>query len=258
MISAQQIKFIRSLQQKKYRDQHGLFVVEGERIVHELLHSALHVEILCAMPAWFDSVDDELLAGTTCLRVSPAELSRISGLKSPNKVLAVARQAASAMPGHFGSDELVLLLDDIRDPGNMGSILRTADWFGLRHVYCSRECVEVYNPKIIQASMGSFLRVRTHYTDLYELMVSLKGRLRLYGSYMEGTDVLRNPLELPAALVVGNEARGISDRLGGLLDDRLAIPAHGGKRSGERAESLNAAMAAGIIISCFRRGAWKS
>lgn len=260
VITSQQIKFIRSLQQKKYRDRHRLFVVEGDKMVRELLASDFHVDILCALRSWLDTHQSLLQEGTTCLALSPGELARVSGMKTAHQVLAVVRQPETEMPSHHGGDDLILLLDDIRDPGNLGSILRTADWFGVKDVYCSPETVEVYNPKIIQASMASFLRVRTHYTDLARLIRNLRGSVRIYGSYMDGPDVLTVPLLLPAAVVIGNEARGISDPLTSLMDERLSIPAYSpvkgsGAGSGGAPDSLNAAMAAGIILSCFRRGA---
>lgn len=228
-------------------------------MVRELLASDFKVDILCALRGWLDVHQALLQEGTTCLALSPAELARVSGLKTAHQALAVVRQPDTKMPAHHGGDDLILLLDDIRDPGNLGSILRTADWFGVKDVYCSPQTVEVYNPKIIQASMGSFLRVRTHYADLLSLTRDLRASLRIYGSYMDGPDVLTSPLKLPAAVVIGNEARGISDPLALLLDERLSIPPHaapkGGGDGAGAPESLNAAMAAGIIMSCFRRGA---
>ena len=273
MISTRQIKYIQSLQQKKFRTLHDVFVAEGDKIVSELLESGLEIEAVFALPEWFEDIEPGLLPQDAFFEVSPKELGRISGQKTPNQVVAVVRKPAHTLPDSFTSQELVLMLDRIQDPGNLGTILRTADWFGVKHIICSPDTAEVYNPKVIQASMGSFMRVKLHYTELAGFLEKINGQLPVYGAFLDGDNVFDAELQLPAVLVIGNESQGISRELERYVSHRLMIPAgragdatvqaeHVSKRlehsasrakhAAGHAESLNAAVAAGILMGCFR------
>ncbi len=247
MISQAQIKFIRSLQQKKFRDQHGLFVAEGEKIVRELLASDIRVRLLCGQGSW---IEKNLVpqAGADIIEVSSRELGRISGLKTPNKVLAVAEQPILRLPENFTESEVVVMLDDIRDPGNLGTIVRTADWFGVRHIICSPSTADIYNPKVVQATMGSVFRVKVHYASLPATIQQIGGMLSVYATSAGGENIFKSRLKLPAALIIGNEARGISDEVASLAGQSLSVPGF----TADRAESLNAAVSAGIVMAFFR------
>ncbi len=259
MISTRQIKHIQSLQQKKFRAVHDAFVVEGDKIVTELLGSELQIEAVFALPEWFEDIETSLLPQDAFFEVSPKELERISGQKTPNRVVAVVRKPTHTIPEAFAAQDLVLMPDKIQDPGNLGTIIRTADWFGVKHIICSPDTADVYNPKVIQSSMGSFMRVKVHYTDLVGFLEKMKGQLPVYGAFLEGDNVFEAELQLPAILVVGNESQGISRELECCVSQRLMIPAGRAKaatgQSGDAAgcaESLNAAVAAGILMGCFR------
>ncbi len=249
MISASQIKFIRSLQQKKFRDQHGLFVAEGEKIARELLSSGQEARIICGLSSWIEE-NRNILGKAEIITVSPRELDRISGLKTANKVVVVAEKPSFGLPRSFAKDELVVMLDDIRDPGNLGTIIRTADWFGVRHLVCSLSTADVYNPKVVQASMGSLFRVKVHYADLPGTIRDMGDKLSVYATSAGGDNIYKSSLKLPAALIIGNEARGVSKEAASLAGKMLSVPAFG-----PGAESLNAAVSCGIVMSFFRMAA---
>lgn len=266
MISPARIKFISSLQQKKYRKLYGSFVAEGEKIVTELLQGSFFVEGVFALPGWFDSLGFPVSPSVATEVVSPKELGRISGLSTPNKVLAVVRiPDEERIPAGFGS--LALYLDGIQDPGNLGTILRTADWFGITHVFCSHGTADIYNPKVIQASMGSFIRVKTLYTGLPELLANLSIKPVVYGAALTGKNLFEEKASSPALLVIGNESKGISADLLSLVDKFLRIPgkavhaAPAGHASEAidpanpkpGAESLNASVAASIFMAWFHK-----
>ncbi len=272
-ISTKQIKYIQSLQQKKFRAVHDAFVAEGDKIVTELLGSELQIESIFALPEWFEDIEPGLLPQDAFYEVSMKELERISGQKTPNRVVAVVRKPPHTLPEAFAAQELVLMPDKIQDPGNLGTIIRTADWFGVKHIICSPDTADVYNPKVIQSSMGSFMRVKVHYTGLVGFLEKMKGQLPVYGAFLDGDNVFEAELHLPAILIVGNESQGISRELECCVSQRLMIPAgrvetapgraeaaigradaateRAGHAAG-RAESLNAAVAAGILMGCFR------
>ncbi len=251
MISTRQIKYIQSLQQKKFRAVHDAFVAEGDKIVTELLGSELDIEAVFALPEWFEDIETSLLPQDAFFEVSPKELERISGQKTPNRVVAIVRKPVHILPDSFATQDLVLMLDKIQDPGNLGTIIRTADWFGVKHIICSPDTADVYNPKVVQASMGSFMRVKVHYTDLAGFLEKIKGQLPVYGAFLEGNNVFEAELQLPAILVIGNESRGISRELERCVSHRLMIPAGRMEKAGRQAESLNAAVATGILMGCF-------
>jgi len=181
-------------------------------------------------------------------QIKDEELKKISNLVTPNEVLAIIGYPDPAVPSPEKYGKIILLLDRIQDPGNLGTIIRTADWFGIGHIFCSPDTVDVYNPKVVQATMGSICRVEVHYTDLREFLVSLDASWKKYGTVSDGENIYKADLEFPAAIVIGNESKGISETYFPLLTHRLGIPSRS-----NGAESLNASVAAGIICSEFCR-----
>ncbi len=230
-ITQAEIKRIRSLREKKFRDAYGLFVVEGEKLVQEALRSDFRVE-----GVWRRE------------EIGDAAMERISQLSSPSPVLAVVARPEAAGP--VLERGLCLALDGIRDPGNLGTIIRTADWFGVRTVYLSDDCADLYNPKVIQASMGSIFRVRAAEADLPELCRRVReAGMPVYGTFLDGRDLYREALSAEGLVVMGNEASGIRPEVAAQVDRRLLIPA----APGSGAESLNVATATAVVLSEFRR-----
>lgn len=248
MLSASQIKHIRSLSQQKFRNMHSQFVIEGDKMVKELLNSDFRVEAIFATNDWLR--DAEAHAGKQIFKttaVSPAELSRISNLKTANRVLAVVHKPEVNM-GKEIFDDLVLALDRIADPGNLGTIIRIADWFGIKHILCSHDTVEFYNPKVVQATMGSLFRVKVHYVDLAHTIKVLARDVPKYAAVLDGENIYKEELPQNAVILIGSESHGISEPVRKLIDHKVMIPA---VDSG--AESLNASVATAVICSEFRR-----
>jgi RNA methyltransferase, TrmH family len=249
MLSKSQIKYIQSLHQKKFRVQAGAFITEGPKIAAEVLSKVPQsVQYVAALQGWITE-HANLLAALPPERVgavSPSELERVSALTSPNQVVMVLTPAKE-VPWALPSDVWCLALDNVQDPGNLGTIIRIADWFGVTHVLCSPGCAEWYNPKVIQATMGSFLRVKPLYTDL-GVWLATNGR-PVYAATLGGEPVTRMENVPPGIILVGNESRGIDPELRARATREVMIP-----RIGE-AESLNAAVAAGILLSHFCRSA---
>lgn len=230
-----QIKMIRSLKDKKFRDEYGLFVVEGEKLVREALDSSYEVESVYRMEEIGENV-----------------MSRISLCATPSPVLALVRIPADRSSyGKCGiSGGLCLALDSVRDPGNMGTILRVADWFGVETVYLSPDCTDIFAPKVVQATMGSIFRVRTDVADIPELCRTFTSQGRpVYGTLLDGEDIYASNLEEQALVVMGNESNGISGAVRNEISRGLRIPSFG--KSG--AESLNVAVATAVTLSEFRR-----
>lgn len=222
----------------------GLFVVEGEKGVSELLASHVTVRTVYTTEALASQH-----SGPTYVHVSPKELERISGLTTPNKVLAIAEKPKEVFDRGAALSSLVIALDDVRDPGNMGTIMRLADWFGITDILCSKTTVEAFNPKVIQASMGASFRIHVHYVNLEEELRALKAAsVPVYAATMEGEDALKKEFHAKGVLILGNEARGISPAILNLADHYLFIPGSG------KAESLNVAMAGAILVAQFYRG----
>lgn len=256
MISKKQLAFVRSLQQKKFRRENNCFVAEGAKIVPELLQSTLEVKEVYALPAWIHA-HRQLLGELEAVEVNAEELSRLSGLVTANEVLALCEIPAYTLDPAQLAGRLSLVLDDIRDPGNLGTIIRIADWFGISDIVCSPETAEAWNPKVVQASMGSITRVKVHYTVLSAFIGEMKKinpALPVYGAFLDGENVYSSPLEKKGLLVIGNEAHGISAEIAALISKRISIPSFSAAagKAGE-AESLNAAIATAILCSEFRR-----
>lgn len=244
MIGKNKISSITRLHQKKYRDESGLFIVEGIKSVDELLRSDFEISEICALPDWQMKHSREI-GDLPVKEVSLAEMERISVWKNPQEVLAIAYEK-SQNEIQIMDDQPLLLLDDIRDPGNMGTIIRTADWFGIRQIVCSETTVEFYNPKVIQATMGSFARVNVFYTDLKQFIrQNLKDR-RVWGAFLEGTPIGEIEFHSDDVVVIGNEANGISAGVAEEISDKLLIDSP--LNTQEKAESLNASIAAAIIM----------
>lgn len=248
-VSKAQFKYIRSLQQKKYRQKYNNFVVEGDKIVEELIRVRPgQVEALYALTPWLER-HREALSGLKerITEVTSQELKKLSGLQTPNQVLAVVRIETNELDAGHLTREWTLFLDGIRDPGNLGTIWRIADWFGIPCVCCSPDCVDQYNPKVIQSSMGAFLRVDCMVTTLAELR-RVTGPLPVLGADLGGENIFQTVLPARGIVVIGSEAHGLSPQVLEQLTHRIRIP----RGAGGGAESLNAAVAAGIICAVLQ------
>jgi RNA methyltransferase, TrmH family len=254
VITKQQIKYIRSLHQKKYRDQEGVFLAEGYSIVNEALQlvpDSVQL-VVCTAGSLTNLNPDFRSFGPRCVEMAANDFSRISVQKSPQEVLAVIKMRHT-LPSPETKQSLVLALDQIRDPGNMGTIIRLADWFGISELVCSEDTVDCYNPKVVQASMGAIFRIRISYCSLseYLLETSRKKDIRIYGTTLDGENLYTSALEKPAIIVLGNEANGISAEVLQHVRKRLLIRNFSDSTS--KTESLNVAIAAAITCSEFRR-----
>jgi TrmH family RNA methyltransferase len=266
MLSQARIKHLNSLKIKKFRDEHGQFIAEGQKLVYELICSNFVIDGIYASADWIVSnLRLTLEKKIPVFETIPREMDRISLLSAPGPVLAVVRipvgkDILAHLPEHMSGDELILALDDIRDPGNMGTILRLADWFGIDAVLCSENCVEIYNPKVVQATMGSICRVRVFYCNLQETIQVIRRRISddnpaaipVYGTFLDGQSLYAAEISRGGVIVIGNESRGISPELQDLITRKLLIPSYGNTALG-KAESLNASIAAAIVCGEFRR-----
>lgn len=241
-ITKNQIKHIRLLHQKKYRQKYSQFFVEGSKSVSEFLNSNFNIQNIFATHEWLEKNMATFSKHFEIFAVSNTEMQQISMLKNPPGVLGVFEQIKGQEINI--NENLVLALEDIRDPGNMGTIIRTADWFGLKQIVCSTSCAEAYNPKVVQASMGSLARVHVIYTDLLDLKKSFPNH-RMVLADMKGENMANYKWD-KNILVIGNEANGVSQFLKNETDDIVTIPRIG------KAESLNAAMSVGIILAFVR------
>lgn len=231
-LNSSRIKLIRSLRDKKFRDEYGLFVVEGEKMVRELCDSGYELEAIYR--------EEE---------IGSAMMERISLCSSASPVLALARIPERDRHDSQPAPGLCLALDSVRDPGNVGTILRSADWFGISRVYLSEDCADIYNPKVVQASMGSLFRVKISVCDVAELCRNFRSVGKdVFGTVLDGEDIYRCELPDEGLIVMGNESRGISEAVRRELSRRLRIPSFGGSR----AESLNVAIATAVTLSIFR------
>ena len=240
MVSKNQIKRITSLLQKKYRKQEQLFFVEGVKGVQELLDSNFELVELFTTNTELFSVDKSKVYAIT-----ESELQKISALTTPNTCLALFKIPAAVS---FEEKGLLVALDDVRDPGNLGTIIRLCDWFGIKTLFCSEESVDVYNPKVVQATMGSISRVNVVYGNLEQLLTNTK--LPVFGTFMDGKNIYNETLPNEGIIVMGNEANGISKAIENLVSQRIAIPRFGDLQA---TESLNVATATAIVLSEFKR-----
>ena len=247
MISKNKIKYIRSLELKKNRNKEGKFVAEGFKVVDDLL-ALQPADLIVATGEWLRGKN--FGAETEGIEVTDEELKKVSFLQHPQQVLAVFKQATS---GDYSihTSELSLALDGVQDPGNLGTIIRIADWFGITHIYCSQDTADVYNPKVVQATMGSIARVKVEYGDLLGLVESLPADVPVYGTLLDGDNIYQQKLENRGLIVMGNEGKGISPALAKKVNHKLLIPNFPKGRA--TADSLNVAIATAITCSEFRR-----
>ena len=256
-LSKNKVKLINSLQKKKYREINGLFVAEGKKLVHEILKSGLQTEIIVGTTDWYSNENEKLLLNVKeIIETTQKNISKISSLSTSPEVLAVVKipkvnhdieEIISIV-----NDNLSLFLDKIQDPGNLGTILRIADWFGIKNVICLQGCVDVFSPKTIQATMGAICRIKTYNlsTDnVFSLFDKIK--VPVYGTFLEGNNIYNEKLSTNGLIVMGNEANGISPEISGFITQRLLIPAYPLGES--TSESLNVSVAAAIVCSEFRR-----
>lgn len=250
MLSKNRIKYIHSLELKKNRKADKVFVAEGPKVVGELL-GRFPCLFLLATHEWLWRNSHLQVRDIT--EVSEEELMRASLQKAPQQVLAVFRQADEEWwDTSVIGRSLCLALDDVQDPGNLGTIIRLADWFGIEHLFCSPNTADVYNPKTIQATMGGLARVKLHYTPLPELIGTLKD-VPVYGTFLDGENIYTHPLSPHGLIVMGNEGNGIGKEVSELIDQRLYIPSYPSER--ETSESLNVAVATAVVCAEFRRRA---
>jgi len=252
MISTSKLKFVKSLGVQKFRKIHQLFVVEGPKMMDELFDSEFVPVEVFATTAWLDENKKKVsVLQQKIVEVSDKEISRLSGLKTANKVLATVKIPDRKI-SEKDFNKLLLVLDGISDPGNLGTIIRTADWFGIRNLLCSADCVELYNPKAVQASMGSLFRVKVFYNDLEQIIAKFGKNIPVIGTTLDGENIFNMQLPDQAMIIIGSESHGIRETSQKLLTQRIMIPA-----IGPDVESLNAAVATGIICSEFMRNSLK-
>ena len=247
MISKATIKKIHALDMRKFRRNERLFVAEGPKLVDELCATMKPVYI-AALPEWI-SENAKIISGTEYDIVTHDELQRASLQKNPQQVIALFPIPEHRFCTEQLKNELVLMLDGVQDPGNLGTIARIADWFGIRNILCSAETADIYNPKAVQATMGALARVKFHYTDLLQLLSQYDGPV--YGTFLDGENIYGQELSENGIIVMGNEGKGISQGVGEMINRRLYIPNY--PIGTQTTESLNVAIATSIVCAEFRR-----
>jgi TrmH family RNA methyltransferase len=251
MLSKNKIKLIKSLGQKKYRTETRLFLAEGNKLVADLL-PYFDCELLAATDPWL--AEQKHVQAAELIRVNQDDIDRASLLKNPQQVVGVFRQAGSILDPNHLKDKLSLALDGVQDPGNLGAIIRLADWFGIESIICSPDTADVYNPKTIQATMGAIARVQVHYAPLPDFireMITEDRDFPVYGAFLDGENIYRQALTPRGLVVMGNEGNGISPETGSLIAHKIYIPSYPENR--KTSESLNVALATAIVCAEFRR-----
>lgn len=259
MLSNNRISFIKSLHQKKFRREEGLFLAEGDKLVREYLASEFEVVSIYADADWLRAHAELIGQGVETSGAKSQELERITTLVTAPPVIALVRIPETELSVEDCFSGLTLILDGIRDPGNLGTIIRTADWFGVKHIIASDDCAETWNPKVVQASMGSLTRVHVINVNLQTFFAELESASKVlkkdippvYGTFMDGHNVYTSDLTEHGMIVIGNEANGIREETVSRIDIRLGIPAFSDR--GAQAESLNAGIATALVLSEFRR-----
>ena len=251
MLSKKEIHQIKSLKDSKARKNTQLFIAEGPKTVLELANGDFIPESIYCTEEQMDNLKAGLPVEIDLIAISKKDLERISQLKTPNSVLGVFYVKNNPVPAYAKLNDLVFMLDGINDPGNLGTIIRTADWFGVKHVICSEQCVDVYNPKVIQSTMGSVASVEVHYTNLKRYLEGLPDHISCYGAMSEGSNMYKTALASAAILLIGSESHGIAKELHPFITHKVAIPGFSFRQN--KAESLNASIAAAIICSEIRR-----
>ncbi len=253
MISKSKAKYIISLQKKKNRDDENLFVIEGDKLVKEFLNANVQIRILAAKPEFINSIADNKrnLIGEF-VNINYEELKQLSSLKTPHNALAVVAKREPEFDTGVIFSQLSLALDCIQDPGNLGTIIRVAAWFGIKHIVCSPDSVDLYNPKVIQSTMGAILHVNVHYTGLNSFLLQAKKRnIPVFGTLFDGQSIYQHELAVKAVILFGNESKGISENLLPLITEKIRVPGLSDTVPG--IDSLNVSMAASIVLSEFFR-----
>ncbi len=242
-MTKQEIQFIRSLSDKRNRDQEGLFIAEGDKLISEIIASGLRVRSIYALEGHLSPYAET---------VSAKDMERISQLKTASSSLAVVEQPRHTVPAAAPANSLSIALDGVQNPGNLGTIIRLADWFGVEDIFCSTDTADCFNPKVVQATMGAILRVRVHYLPLAEFLARTAATgTPVYGTMLNGDNIYSSSLSHSGVIVMGNEGKGVSAACARSFTHRLLIPSYPAERQGS--ESLNVAMATGIVCAEFRR-----
>lgn len=246
MLSKNQIKLLRALQRKKERLHTGFYVVEGKKIVHEIIDSTDDWVELYATKSWLEQYP-EYASLDNVFEITDKDLAQISSFKTPNEVMLLLRQKEEVDFFEVHSTDIVLALDGIKDPGNMGTIIRLADWFGVGHIICTTDSVDQYNPKVVQSAMGSIRRVNLHYGDLVDMLSQLESH-KIYACDLNGSSIYDTSFKEKAILIMGSESHGISKEVRNIVDHIITIPSV----SNTGIDSLNVASATAISLSLFR------
>lgn len=251
MITKSEIKYIQSLAHKKFRESENLFVVEGVKIIRELLdNSAQCLKKIYAVSSWIEQHRTLVPDHVDLVEVEPYELDKISFLQQPNEVLALV-----SIPGEASHrtvfQGVTIVLDKVQDPGNLGTIIRTADWFGVDQIVCSTDTADAFNPKVVQSAMGSIMRINIFYTDISRFINTCKS-IPVYAAVLNGVSIYETTFDQPSILVIGNESKGISNEILRIVSNKITIPRTGA------AESLNAAVATAVILAEMNRSLFKS
>ncbi|MDX9810798.1 MAG: RNA methyltransferase [Bacteroidales bacterium] len=247
------IKYLTSLQKKKVREEERLYIIEGDKIIREFILSGIRLKLLISKPEFLSSLPAQLKEGIEeSIPVSFEELKLVSTLRTPHNALALVSMDNEAPGPSAAGKGLSVALECVQDPGNLGTIIRAAAWFGIRNIYCSPDSVDVYNPKVIQASMGAIIHVKVFYTGLEEVLKNaVSDGAIIYGTMLDGESVYDSALQKPGIILMGNESKGISDRLAEYVTDRIMIPRFSDALYG--IDSLNIGMAASVVFSEFAR-----
>ena len=252
MLSKNKIKLIQSLNRKKNRDDSGLFLVEGNKMVEEALRSGFKIETLIGTKKFFLQHPEIGLRVNETIEADIESIQKASLMKSPQDSMALVNKPSDINPKLNLKKDLVLALDFIQDPGNLGTILRIADWYGIHSIICSDNTVDVYNPKVVQASMGAIFRINSWYTNLEKLLSeNLENQIPVYGTFLEGKNIYTEPLSQNGLIILGNEGNGISESVGGFVTHKIFIPSFSLHEN--KPESLNVAIATAICCSEFKR-----
>jgi TrmH family RNA methyltransferase len=254
MLSKNKIKFLNSIKKKKYRDAHQVFFVEGEKLVDELLNAEAEISALFATNEWLEQhqqiIDEKLIKS---YGITNEELKKISALSTPNNVLATVKIPQTHYIQTEVAQQLSILLDHVSDPGNLGTIIRIADWFGIQNIFCTKESVDLYNPKVVQATMGAIFRVKVHYIDFKELLqeFSAENDFIIYGTFLKGKNIYHESLSKKGFIMMGSESHGISKKWEPYIHQKLFIPHYPAHK--KSSESLNLSTATAVVCSEFIR-----
>ncbi|MCB6970592.1 MULTISPECIES: RNA methyltransferase [Butyricimonas] len=255
MLSKHLTNIIQNLEKKKFREKYNLFKIEGEKLVQELFLSDMKVDTLIARPSWIERNRQKAQSYNT-IEVNEIEMGRVSNFKSLPEVIALAQIPVKEHSPEEIKNELSIVLNGIQDPGNLGTILRLSDWFGVRHVFCDHDCANIFNPKSVQASMGAIFRVNVFYLNLVEFIPRFVDQdFPCYGAFLEGENIYRTELRTKGFIVMGNEGNGISPEIERFVTRKITIPSFA--HSPYSTESLNVGVATGIILSEFKRIEYK-